>query len=66
MSDLAIILACLACYMVGGMSGMVIMLLLKQAKRADAQEVVADMTARRLRRPDLQTALRSWKSSTAR
>jgi hypothetical protein len=66
MSDLAIILACLACYVVGGMSGMAIMLLLRQAKRADARENVANMRARRMLTPDLQAALRSWKSSTVR
>ncbi len=66
MSDLAIILACLACYVVGGMSGMAVMLMLKLAKRADAREDAANVKARRLLTPDLQAALRSWKSSTAR
>lgn len=66
MSDLTIILVCIACYVVGGMSGMGIMLLLRQAKRADARENAEAVEARRMLTPDLQAALRSWKSSTAR
>jgi len=45
---------------------MAIMLVLRQAKRADASEAAESRMARRLRRPDLPAALRSWKSTTAR
>ncbi|QUT06456.1 hypothetical protein KFK14_03015 [Sphingobium phenoxybenzoativorans] len=65
MSDLAIILLSVSCYVIGGISGMGIMLVLKQAKRADAR-IDARIRARRMLTPDLQAALRSWKSSTVR
>jgi hypothetical protein len=70
MSDLTIILLCISCYVVGGISGMGIMLVLKQAKRVDARDdaarINARIRARQMLKPDLQAALRSWKSSTVR
>ncbi len=66
MTDLAIVLICIACYVIGGMSGMGVMLLLRQAKRADARQRTLRPEIRRMPTPQLQAALRSWKSSTVR